>query len=88
IWLIGALVYYTVEKFSLTDSVYFAATTLTTVGFGDLHPKTTVGKLFTIAYCFFGIGAVFYVLTQAGKYYIDERFESFKRVRDSRGKIK
>ena len=40
------------------DTVYFAITTCTTVGYGDLHPTTRMGKAFTIGFIFFGIGMV------------------------------
>ena len=38
------------------DAFYLSVTTLTTVGLGDLAPKTTIGKLFTVVYIFAGIG--------------------------------
>ncbi len=76
IWLIGSLFYYRVEHFSLLDSFYFAATTLTTVGFGDLHPATPLGKMFTVAYVFTGLGVVLYVLTFTGRHYLEREFES------------
>ncbi len=79
IWLIGAIFYYNVEHFSLLDSFYFAATTLTTVGFGDLHPATPMGKIFTVAYVFVGLGVVLYVLTLLGRYYLEREFDTRKR---------
>lgn len=79
IWLIGAIFYYNVEHFSLLDSFYFAATTLTTVGFGDLHPATDAGKIFTVFYVFVGLGVVLYVLTLMGRYYVDREFRTRKR---------
>jgi hypothetical protein len=82
IWLIGGIFYYKMEHFSLVDSFYFAATTLTTVGFGDLHPKTTIGKVFTVWYVFVGLGLVLYVLTQVGRYYLDRTFTGSQRLRN------
>jgi voltage-gated potassium channel Kch len=52
----GMFFYSTVEGWSLIDSLYFSVVTLATVGYGDLAPKTTAGKLFTIFYLFVGIG--------------------------------
>jgi hypothetical protein len=42
----------------VVDAFYFSVTTLTTVGLGDLAPKTTIGKLFTVVYIFAGIGII------------------------------
>lgn len=79
IWLIGSLFYYKVEHFTILDSFYFAATTLTTVGFGDLHPVTPLGKIFTVAYVFTGLGVVLYVLSLVGRHYLDSEFEAQKK---------
>lgn len=54
----GAWFYSTVEGWSLLDSIYFSVITLTTVGYGDLTPSTTAGKIFTIFYLFVGIGLI------------------------------
>jgi len=54
--IVGTAFYSIVEDWSLTDSVYFCAMTLATVGFGDLVPETTTAKLFTVVYVLVGIG--------------------------------
>ena len=46
------------EKWSVVDAFYFSVTTLTTVGFGDPAPETTLGKLFTVVYIFVGLGII------------------------------
>ena len=56
--ILGTFFYSQVEGWSMIDSLYFSATTLTTVGLGDLHPITTLGKIFTIVYIFLGIGVI------------------------------
>lgn len=55
---VGMFFYNQVEGWSLLDSLYFSTTTLTTVGLGDLHPVTPLGKIFTIIYIFLGIGII------------------------------
>ncbi|HPY42116.1 MAG TPA: potassium channel family protein [Thiolinea sp.] len=52
----GTLFYSQIEGWSALDSLYFSVTTLATVGYGDLHPQTAFGKIFTILYIFVGIG--------------------------------
>jgi voltage-gated potassium channel len=54
--LVGMVVYHLVEKFSWLDAYYFSVVTLATVGYGDLVPHTTFGKIFTTFYIFIGVG--------------------------------
>ena len=54
--IIGTLFYHEVEGWGWIDSLYFCVTTLTTVGYGDLVPKTDIGKIFTTLYLLIGIG--------------------------------
>lgn len=56
--LIGTVFYHFVEHFSWLDAMYFCVVTLATVGYGDLTPKTPLGKLFTIFYILIGIGII------------------------------
>jgi len=56
--LLGTVVYRVLEDWSWVDSFYFSSVTLTTVGFGDLSPTTTVSKLFTVFYIFTGISLI------------------------------
>jgi voltage-gated potassium channel len=60
----GTVFYTTVENFRVIDALYFSVTTLATVGYGDLSPKTDVGKLFTIVFMFVGIGVFVALFTQ------------------------
>jgi hypothetical protein len=53
---IGGAFYHNVEGWSWLDSFYFSVIALATVGFGDLSPETSAGKLFTIFYVLAGIG--------------------------------
>ena len=57
--LLGTFFYHTFENMGYLDALYFSIITLTTVGYGDLHPVTAIGKLFTIFYILIGIGILF-----------------------------
>ncbi len=52
----GAIFYHIVEKLSWLNSFYFCTITLTTVGYGDIVPTTSLGKFFTIFYVITGVG--------------------------------
>ncbi len=56
ILLSGTVFYSSVEGWHWLDALYFSATTLSTVGFGDLAPATPIGKVFTVIYIFVGVG--------------------------------
>ena len=53
---IGTVFYHLVEGWRWVDAYYFSVVTLATVGYGDLSPKTDVGKIFTTFYIFAGVG--------------------------------
>ena len=55
---LGTVVYHFVEDFSWVDAYYFSVVTLATVGYGDLTPHTTFGKLFTTFYILSGVGII------------------------------
>ncbi|MBA3335428.1 MAG: potassium channel protein [Acidobacteria bacterium] len=59
----GAFGFYFLENLSLLDSVYNATQTVTTVGYGDLAPRTRAGKIFAIFFMLSGVGTVLYALT-------------------------
>lgn len=54
----GTIFYHIIEKLSWLDSWYLSVITLTTVGYGDITPKTDIGKLFTTFYVLVGIGII------------------------------
>ena len=54
----GMVFYHYVEDLSWVDSFYFCIVSLTTVGYGDISPKTEIGKLFTSFYLLVGIGII------------------------------
>src|SRR5262245_18396369 len=59
----GTIVFYELEGWSLLDSLYMTAQTVTTVGYGDVTPRTTAGKAFATLFMMVGVGVVLYALT-------------------------
>ena len=59
--LISALIVFNAEPesfYNFFDAVYWATVSLTTVGYGDIYPVTTIGKIVSMASSFFGIAIV------------------------------
>jgi voltage-gated potassium channel len=54
--LAGGVAFASVENTSVGNGIYWAVTTMTTVGYGDITPKTPEGKVITITVMLVGIG--------------------------------
>ncbi|KAF9965384.1 hypothetical protein BGZ70_004944 [Mortierella alpina] len=52
---IGALIFIYLEDWTFLNALFFVMVTITTIGFGDVVPKTTGGRAFTIFYAAGGI---------------------------------
>jgi voltage-gated potassium channel len=59
----GTIFFRKVEGWSWVDAFYFSATTIATVGYGDLAPRTDFGKLFTVLYIVVGVGLFITLVT-------------------------
>ncbi len=60
---IATMGFHYIEQLSFVDSLYLTGSTITTVGYGDIHPQSNGGKIFSIFIMFGGIGIVLYTLT-------------------------
>lgn len=76
--LFGGIFYHNVEGWTYLNSFYFCISTLGTVGFGDVVPVTTPGKIFTMIYIIVGIGA-FLVFINTLTTNVAERRKRMKR---------
>ena len=81
----GAFGFFFIEGFSLLDSFYLATETVTTVGYGDVTPKSPLGRVFAIAFMLIGVGTVLYSLTVLAQAVIQsEIFEALSIQRKTR----
>lgn len=61
--LLGTVMFHVLEGWSILDSLYVTAQTVTTVGFGDLTPRTPYGRAFAVVFMMVSVGIVLYALT-------------------------
>ncbi|XP_051249529.1 potassium channel subfamily K member 17-like [Dicentrarchus labrax] len=60
---------YTTDGFwKFTSSSVFAATVVTTIGYGNMSPSSTAGQIFCVFFALFGIPLNLVVLNRVGKY--------------------
>ncbi len=56
--LVGSTIFYMlVEHWGFVDALYFSVMTITTIGYGDLVPTSSISKIFTIIFSFLSIGS-------------------------------
>jgi voltage-gated potassium channel len=60
---LGTIMFHVLEGWSILDSLYVTAQTVTTVGFGDLAPRTPFGRAFAVLFMMVSVGIVLYALT-------------------------
>jgi voltage-gated potassium channel len=80
--LIGILGYEFIEKWNFLDSTYMVITTLFTVGFQEVRPLSSTGKVFTMFIIVGGVGSAIYAAGQAVEIIVEgEMFGYRKRKR-------
>ena len=81
---LGTVVFHLLEGWSIVDSLYASAQTVTTVGFGDVAPRTFYGRIFASFFMLFGVGIVLYALTTTVQSIIQsEMLSTFGHLRRS-----
>jgi len=67
----GTAGYMLVEGWGAFDSFYMAVITVATIGFGEVHPLTPPGRVFTIALIFLGLGTTGYAFSQLTAFIVE-----------------
>jgi voltage-gated potassium channel len=67
---VGGVGYVLIEGWSWIDAFYMSIITVTTVGFGEIHPLTPIGRLFTSVLILLGVGGITYAFTALAHYLI------------------
>jgi len=80
--LIGGVGIHFAEGRTIGDSVWLSFVTTTTVGYGDISPSTTAGRIIAAILMLIGIGFISTLTSTISSYFIDRRskkvYKSFK----------
>jgi voltage-gated potassium channel len=84
---VGTFGYMLLENTSFADGLYLTVITITTVGYGDIVPIHTAGRIFTVVLVFCGVGYVMYLfgkiteaMVEGGLRKIVERRKMHKKI--------
>ena len=79
--LIGSIGFMLLENLSFIDAVYFTIVTISTVGYGDVHPTSTGSKIFGITIIVFGIGTFLTIVSNITQMLIQRGRERLRKQR-------
>lgn len=87
VFMIGVVGYVMLEGWTVVDALYMTAITLSTVGFGEIHPLSPIGRIFTVFLMFIGIGTVAFGASVVGQYVLNVSLNQFARERRMKREI-
>jgi voltage-gated potassium channel len=58
----GSLGFVWIEGWNFFDALYMTVTTLTTVGYGEIHPLNRIGRIYNMVLILAGMGVLFYIV--------------------------
>ena len=85
--LLGTIGYMVIEGWGFLDALYMTVITMTTVGFREVQPLSTGGRLFTMVLAAAGVGAIFYALVGLFQFLLEGELAQLLGVRRMKGRI-
>jgi voltage-gated potassium channel len=68
---LGSLGYVFIEGWSFFDALFMTITTLTTVGYGEVHPQSMMGRAYTMVLILAGVGVMLYIVGAMAKVVVE-----------------
>jgi voltage-gated potassium channel len=81
LWITAVLLFHFFEQISLFDSFYWAVTTTTTVGYGDIVAQTVFGKITSVIVMLSGIGVLGLVFATVTDLFIEQSLKRRRLIR-------
>ena len=76
---VGIIGFMFFENMSLTNAIYFSIVTMATVGYGDIHPQTEIGKILAIIIIIGGVGTFLGVVASITDLFVNRREEKIRQ---------
>lgn len=80
----GTFGYMWIEGWSFFDALWMVTITLTTIGFGEIHPLSPPGRVFTLGLILTGVGVGTYTMTQITAQIVEGKWGEALRQRQRR----
>ncbi|MBA3037786.1 MAG: potassium channel protein [Desulfobacterium sp.] len=74
--IIGTVGYMTIEGWNLLDSIYMTVTTISTVGYSEVHKLSRFGIIFTSGLIFIGVGFCLYMAGAMVQFMVEGRIRA------------
>lgn len=76
---VGIIGFMFFENMSLTNAIYFSIVTMATVGYGDIHPQTEIGKVLALIIIIGGVGTFLGVIASITDLFVNRREEAIRQ---------
>ena len=78
---LGTVGYVLIGGWPPLDALYMTVTTISTVGFGEIHPLNTAGRVFTMGLILLGVGTIFYAFGMLAEIVFEGEIARYGRLR-------
>ncbi|MBN1862814.1 MAG: potassium channel protein [Dehalococcoidales bacterium] len=83
----GTIGYMFIEGWTATEAVYMTVITISTVGYGEVHPLSEAGRIFSIALILGGVSGAVFVFSALVEYVVEGRIGIARRRHHMKAKI-
>jgi len=83
----GTIGYMVIDGWSFSDAIYMTVITISTVGYGEVHPLSPGSQIFTVFLIIGGVSGALFVFSALLEYILEGRFGIARRRRQMKAKI-
>jgi voltage-gated potassium channel len=81
IFVVGTAGYMLIDNYTFINAIYMTVITIATVGYGEIQPLSTAGRIFTMFLILGGFGVLTYVIMSGISFLLEGNLESILRRR-------